>query len=83
MGRKRTKTGWEIAMAVRLKRLREERGLSQGQLAKLSGIPKGTLIQWEYGKRTPLLDAAAKLADALDITLDELAGRPPRKTRGK
>jgi transcriptional regulator with XRE-family HTH domain len=65
-------------MGVRLKKLREERGLSQGQLAKLSGIPKGTLLQWEYGLRTPLLDAAVKLADALNITLDELAGRSPR-----
>jgi transcriptional regulator with XRE-family HTH domain len=70
-------------MGVRLKRLRQERGLSQAQLARLSGIPKGTLLQWEYGLRTPLLDAAVKLADALEITLDELAGRePPRKPKG-
>jgi transcriptional regulator with XRE-family HTH domain len=62
-------------MGVRLKKLRQERGLSQGQLAKLSGVPKGTLLQWEYGLRTPKLDAAAKLADALDVSLDELAGR--------
>jgi transcriptional regulator with XRE-family HTH domain len=70
-------------MGVRLKALRQARGLSQAQLAKLSGIPKGTLLQWEYGLRTPLLDAALKLADALEITLDELAGRePPRKPKG-
>ncbi len=72
---------------MRLKKLRNERGLSQAQLAELSGIPKGTLIQWEYGLRTPMLDAAVKLADALEITLDELAGREPpkpaRKPKGK
>ena len=62
-------------MGVRLRKLRQERGLSQAQLARLSGIPKGTLLQWEYGLRTPLLDAAVKLADALGITLDALAGR--------
>jgi transcriptional regulator with XRE-family HTH domain len=71
-------------MGVRLKTLRQARGLSQAQLAKLSGIPKGTLLQWEYGLRTPLLDAAVKLADALGVTLDELAGRePPRKPARK
>jgi transcriptional regulator with XRE-family HTH domain len=64
-------------MGVRLKKLRAERGLSQAQLARLSGIPKGTLLQWEYGLRTPMLDAAVKLANALGITLDELAGRTP------
>jgi transcriptional regulator with XRE-family HTH domain len=68
-------------MGVRLKRLREERGLSQAQLARLAGVPKGSLLQWEYGKRTPLFDAAVKLADALEITLDELAGRNPPKGR--
>jgi transcriptional regulator with XRE-family HTH domain len=68
-----------MAMGVRLKKLRQDRGLSQAQLAQLSGIPKGTLLQWEYGLRTPLLDAAVKLADALEISLDELAGREPPK----
>jgi transcriptional regulator with XRE-family HTH domain len=70
-------------MGVRLKKLRQDRGLSQAQLAKLSGIPKGTLLQWEYGLRTPLLDAAVKLADALEVTLDELAGREPPKGKPK
>jgi transcriptional regulator with XRE-family HTH domain len=77
MTRRRTKTEWEIAMGIRLKKLRQKRGLSQGQLAKMAGIPKGSLLQWEYGKRTPLFDAAVKLADALHVTLDELAGRTP------
>jgi transcriptional regulator with XRE-family HTH domain len=72
-------------MGMRLKKLRGERGLSQAQLAELSGIPKGTLIQWEYGLRTPLLDAAVMLADALDVSLDELAGRdrPARTPKGR
>jgi transcriptional regulator with XRE-family HTH domain len=84
MSRRRARTEWEIAMGTRLKKLRNERGLSQAQLAKLAGVPKGTLLQWEYGLRTPKLDAAAKLADALDVSLDELAGRerPARKPKG-
>jgi transcriptional regulator with XRE-family HTH domain len=70
-------------MGVRLKALRLERRLSQAQLARLAGVPKGTLLQWEYGLRTPKLDAAVKLADALDVSLDELAGRPWKGRRRK
>jgi transcriptional regulator with XRE-family HTH domain len=70
-------------MGARLKRLREAAGLSQPELSRRAGIPLGTLRGWEYGRRTPLLDAAARLADALNITLDELAGREAHKRKGK
>jgi transcriptional regulator with XRE-family HTH domain len=74
-------------MATRLKRLRQQAGLSQAALAKAAGVPLGTLRGWEYARRTPLLDAAARLADALGCTLDELAGRTapkrPRKAKGE
>lgn len=33
--------------------LRNSKGLSQSQFAKLIGIPVGTLQNWEQGKRTP------------------------------
>jgi transcriptional regulator with XRE-family HTH domain len=68
-------------MGQRLARLRRERGLSQAALAAAAKVPVGTLRGWEYGRRTPLLDAACRLADALQISLDELAGRtsPPRR----
>jgi transcriptional regulator with XRE-family HTH domain len=69
-------------MATRLKELREQKGLSQSQLAKASEIPIGTIRNWEYARRTMMFEAAVKLADALDCTLDELAGRGLRR-RGK
>jgi transcriptional regulator with XRE-family HTH domain len=72
-------------MGERLQRLRHRAGLSQSELAKAAGVPLGTLRGWEYGRRKPLLDAAAKLADALGVSLDELAGRtwPPAEKKGK
>jgi transcriptional regulator with XRE-family HTH domain len=71
-------------MGHRLKKLREEKGLSQAKLAAAAGVPVGTLRYWEYGLRTPLLDAAARVAQALDVTLDELAGiEKPKKRRDK
>ncbi len=33
------------------------------------------LSRWETGRLTPRLKTAAEIADALDITLDELVGR--------
>jgi transcriptional regulator with XRE-family HTH domain len=70
-------------MGQRLKNLRRKAGLSQSQLARAADVPIGTLRNWEYGRRTPLLDAAARLADALGCTIDELAGRgePAKKKR--
>jgi len=68
-------------MGERLQRLRLEKGFSQSQLAKAAGVPTGTLRNWEQGRRTMLVDAAVKVADALGCTLDELAGRTPPTNR--
>ena len=72
------------AMGVRLQELRQQAGLSQSQLAKAASIPVGSLRNWEQGLRLPRLDAAYRLAQALGITLDALAGesfRRPEKRR--
>jgi transcriptional regulator with XRE-family HTH domain len=61
-------------MGHRLQLLRHQKELSQTQLAKAAGVPVGSLRNWEQGHRTPLLDAAARLAKALGISLDVLAG---------
>jgi transcriptional regulator with XRE-family HTH domain len=66
-------------MAARLQKLRKAAGLSQSQLAKAARVPVTTLQGWERARRMPRLEAAMKLADALNVTLDELVGRKPRK----
>jgi transcriptional regulator with XRE-family HTH domain len=58
----------------RLQRLRKAAGLSQPGLAKAAGVPAATIRNWEQGRRGPLLENAAKLAVALGVSLDELAG---------
>jgi transcriptional regulator with XRE-family HTH domain len=57
------------------KRLREAAGLSQPQLAKVAGVPVGTLRQWEQCRRLPSLEGFFDLARGLGVSLDELAGR--------
>ena len=54
--------------------LRKVRGLSQGELAKASGIHRVTIAKYEsmdMGKNASLKNAA-KLADALGCTVDDL-----------
>jgi transcriptional regulator with XRE-family HTH domain len=73
-------------MGQHLKKLRAAAGLSQSQLARAAGVPVGTLKNWEQGRREPLLGAACKLADALGVGLDDLAGRTrpaPEKRKRK
>ena len=79
------------AMGGRFQELRLKKGLSQSQLARAAGVPVSTLKNWEQGRREPLLSAAYRLAKALGVSLDELAGKvfeegPPteeKPARGK
>lgn len=55
-----------------LKEMRIARGLSQLQLAKLSGVSYGYISELENGKKSPTLDILCKLAKALDCKTEEL-----------
>lgn len=53
---------------------REHRGLSVKVLAEKAGIAPAYLSQVETGKRDGTVETLRKLAGALGVTLDELAG---------
>ena len=56
-----------------LRKLREERGLSQEKLARLADIANNTIIKIEAGKnKNPTFDTLKKIAKALEISIDEL-----------
>ncbi len=57
------------------KEFRQEKGLSQRELAKQTGISQQAISFWEQNKRTPNMDDCIILADFYEITLDELVGR--------
>ncbi|MFZ0436175.1 MAG: helix-turn-helix transcriptional regulator [Chthoniobacterales bacterium] len=59
--------------AENLRRIRENRGLSQEALADLSGIHRTEASLLERGKREPRLGTLVKLAGALEVTVEELA----------
>jgi transcriptional regulator with XRE-family HTH domain len=58
--------------------LREVRGFSQQQIAKVAGIPRATWANLESGTANPTLAVLIKVANALQIRLEELI-EPPRR----
>lgn len=67
--------------AKRLFSVREEKGLSQSELAKQLGIPKSSLCFYEKGKALPSLDKAYELAEKLGVSIDYLVGRDECSTK--
>jgi transcriptional regulator with XRE-family HTH domain len=66
-------------LAVNLRQLREARGLSQQQAAKLAGLPRPTWATLESGSANPTLSVLLRAAAALQVSIEELIG-PPRAT---
>lgn len=58
----------------RLKKIREEKGLTQAQLSELAGISSRMIQKYECGTSRPRFDAAEKLASALGIPVSGLLG---------
>lgn len=58
-----------------LRRIRDELGMSQGQMAELVGLDvtsRNNVAQYETGRTDPQLAIAIRFATALDVSLDEL-----------
>ena len=47
---------------VNVAAIRRETGLSQGEFARSIGVAKGTLLNWEHGRRRPTGPAQVLLA---------------------
>lgn len=59
--------------AARLKALRRARGLSQRQLAELVGCEPMLISRYERGTGLPKMDTLISLAQAMRVSLDEVA----------
>ena len=65
-----------------MRKWREKRGLSQCELAKLSGISQVTISALEIGRNSGgNLDTIELLADALGLSIDEYVGHKIIKCR--
>ena len=59
----------------RLRRARDYRGWSQGELADKAKLQPSAISHFETGARKPSFDNLRLLADTLDVTTDYLLGR--------
>lgn len=62
-------------IALRLKELRVERGLSQLNLAKQIGVSQKAIDYWERGINEPKASYIISLCDYFGISADYLLGR--------
>lgn len=67
-------------IAHNLKHLREERNLSQGQLAEMAGISKVVISQIEKGDSNPTINTIWKITGALNLPYTSLLEMETTKT---
>lgn len=69
----------QLEFGSRLAAIRKEKKLSQGDLAAMVGIHANVLGRYERGEARPFVEMAAKLAQALEVSLDYLVGNSDLK----
>lgn len=55
-----------------LKAIRTRKGVSQDELSKRTDIHSVQFSRYERGQSVPSIDVVKKIADALDVSIDEL-----------
>lgn len=68
------KSAPSINVGIRLRELREERGISMRGLAQKSGLSANALSMIERGKTSPSVSTLYKLADAMDLPITAFFG---------
>lgn len=67
---------------LRLREIRERRGVSLRALKQASGVAVSSLARFEAGQGDPQLSTLRKLAKALNVTVAELIGETSLKKGG-
>lgn len=62
-------------MNRKLRSLREDKGVTQDDVARLLGVSRTAVTYWESGTKRPDLVNLVKLADLYNVSLDYLLGR--------
>lgn len=61
-------------LANKLKELRLEKGLTQGEVSKALGLTKNAFTNYERGIREPSLDTLKKICQLFEVSADYLLG---------
>ena len=63
-----------MTIGKNVKRLRQNKGITQEQLGEMLGISSQAVSKWENGSALPDITVLPKLADYFGISIDELMG---------
>lgn len=72
-----------LTIGEAMQKARIEKGYSRSQLSFKAQIDVHNIYQWEKGKTFPTIINLIPIADALNISLDELVGRTVRYEKEK
>jgi ribosome-binding protein aMBF1 (putative translation factor) len=75
----RAKIDFEVALIGKLIEARETKGLSQKQLADLTGLKQPAIARLESMKATPQIDTLFKILQPLGYTLAVVPVEPPQQ----
>lgn len=59
-----------------IKRIREQKGISQKDFAEALGVTQGAVSHWEQGRRKPGIDDLVAIAKLLGCKVDDLISDP-------
>ena len=59
-------------LAKNMKKIREEKGMSQGDICRALDLDRGFISSIENGKRNPTLSTIEKIAGALGVDVGDL-----------
>jgi transcriptional regulator with XRE-family HTH domain len=65
----------DFRFMIRIRELREEKQITQRELADLLKVAQNTISNWEKGIREPDSKTLIKLAEIFDCSIDYLLGR--------
>lgn len=69
-----------MTFASILKQLRDERDLTQAELARIVGVSRSAIANYEAGEREPDFEVEEALADFFNVPIDYLRGRQASAT---
>ena len=67
-----------MTFQIRLQQILDEKGLSQADLCRMTGLTSAGMSKYFTGQTKPTLEKALLIAESLSMSLDELTGWKPK-----
>ena len=68
---------------MNIKQLREQRGMTQEELANRLGVKSPAVSKWERGMAYPSMNTVIKMAELFQVSMDVVLGLAPIPSSGE